>query len=101
MNRFDNAVKYSPEGAPIDVCLKREDMDGGIELSVRDFGPGIEPEKRDHIFDRFFQATEESGRSGLGLGLWLSRNIVELHGGELIAEFPPGGGSRFVIRLRR
>jgi signal transduction histidine kinase len=98
MNLFDNAMKYSPDGAPIQVTLTKKDA-GDLELSVRDFGPGIEPDKRDHIFDRFYQANDGYARTGLGLGLYLSRNIIELHGGELVAEFPPDGGTRFVVRL--
>jgi len=98
MNLLDNAMKYSPDGARIEVSLD-EPPGGGVHVAVRDFGPGIEPDERDRIFDRFYQAGDHSGRSGLGLGLYLSRSIVELHGGELTAEFPPDGGTRFVIRL--
>jgi signal transduction histidine kinase len=97
MNLFDNAIKYSPEGTSIDVSLVREDH-GSIELAVRDHGPGIPAQMRERIFDRFFQAEPDSSR-GLGLGLYLCRNIVELHGGELAAEYPPDGGTRFCIRL--
>jgi signal transduction histidine kinase len=97
-NLLDNAMKYSGRGSAIDIELRR--LDGaGAELSVRDHGPGIAPEKREHIFDRFFQADPED-RRGLGLGLYLCRTIVELHGGELTAEFPRDGGTRFCIRLR-
>ena len=98
MNLLDNAMKYSPDGAPIEVRLHRDEL-GRVQISTRDFGPGIDTDKREHIFDRFFQGNCSAGGSGLGLGLYLSRNIVELHGGELTAEFPPEGGARFVICL--
>ena len=54
---------------------------------------------RDRVFERFFQAHAEGYRSGMGLGLYISRQIVELHGGQIEAEFPPDGGTRFVVRL--
>ena len=98
MNLLDNAIKYAPDGAHIAVSVRR-DSDQRIELAVRDFGPGVEPDKRDQIFERFYQASDQHGRSGLGLGLYLSRSIIELHGGELNADFPRDGGTRFVIHL--
>jgi signal transduction histidine kinase len=51
------------------------------------------------LFDRFYQAHGEGHFGGLGLGLYISRQIVELHGGQIRAEFPPDGGTRFVVRL--
>ena len=100
MNLIDNAVKYSPETSPIEVALREVGPDG-MELCVRDYGPGIEPSKRARIFERFFQAhdTASSSRTGLGLGLYLCRTIVELHGGTISAEFPADGGTRFVLQL--
>jgi signal transduction histidine kinase len=97
MNLFDNAIKYSPDGGQIEVLLWREDSEH-VCMNVRDHGPGIAAAKRGHIFDRFFQAEPETGR-GLGLGLYLCRTIVELHGGELTAEYPPDGGTCFRICL--
>jgi signal transduction histidine kinase len=97
-NLLDNALKYSPEGGAVEVSLCGLDG-GGAEVSVRDFGLGIPLEKRGHIFERFYQAHGEGHRSGLGLGLFISRQIVTLHGGEIHAEFPPDGGTRFVVRL--
>jgi PAS domain S-box-containing protein len=100
-NLLDNAVKYSPNGGDIKVVLARVG-DDAAELSVRDHGLGIPPDKRDEIFERFYQAHGNgSNRSGLGLGLYVSRQIVEMHGGSIRAEFPVDGGSRFVVRLPR
>src|ERR1700687_4003788 len=97
-NRLDNAIKYSPEGGPIEVVVSRPTGDR-MEIAVRDHGIGIPPEKRTLIFERFYQAHGNGHKSGLGLGLYVSRQIVELHGGEIIVEFPSDGGSRFIVRL--
>ena len=97
-NLLDNAIKYSPEGGTIEVVVSRPTGDR-MEIAVRDHGLGIPPEKRALIFERFYQAHGNGHKSGLGLGLYVSRQIVELHGGELTAEFPSDGGSRFIVRL--
>jgi signal transduction histidine kinase len=68
-----------------------------VEIAVRDRGVGVAPEHRDRIFERYFQAHET--RTGMGLGLYISRAIVERHGGTIRAEFPDDGGSRFVVTL--
>jgi len=97
VNLIDNAVKYSPDGGQIDVAVTQRGA--LVEVSVRDHGLGIPRDQRGHIFERFYQAHSERHRSGLGLGLFISRQIVELHGGRIRAEFPRGGGTRFVVRL--
>jgi signal transduction histidine kinase len=97
-NLVENAIKYSPDGGMIEIAVARGD--GGFALvSVRDHGIGIPPEKRGEIFDRFFRAHADDHRSGLGLGLYISRQIVALHGGEIAAEFPADGGTRFIVKL--
>ena len=68
-------------------------------LSVRDRGLGIPEEHRAHIFDRFHQAHAVNYRSGMGLGLHISREIVMLHGGRIGVDFPADGGSHFSVRL--
>lgn len=97
-NLLDNAVKYSPDHGAIDVSARSAGQ-GWIELSVRDHGLGIPVDRRAHIFERFYQAHEQGYRSGMGLGLFICRQIVELHGGEIRAEFPRDGGTRFVVTL--
>lgn len=96
-NLVDNAFKYSPAGSPVEVKL--ETTPSALTIAVIDHGIGIPPERREHIFERFYQAHPESYRSGLGLGLFLSRHIVEQLGGTLTVGFPEAGGTRFLIRL--
>ena len=97
-NLLDNAVKFSPQGGRIDVTVSVL-TPGRVQLSVRDRGIGIPLEHRDGIFDRFYQAHTDSYRSGMGLGLYISRQIVELHGGRLEVGFPPDGGTCLVAHL--
>ncbi|MBI4492398.1 MAG: response regulator [Chloroflexi bacterium] len=97
-NLVDNAVKFSPAGGQIDIELSTPDA-GTVRLAVRDRGLGIPPEHRAHVFDRYYQAHARGHAGGMGLGLYISRQIVHLHGGELAAEFPPDGGTRFVVTL--
>jgi signal transduction histidine kinase len=97
-NLLDNAIKYSPDGGRVDVALRTLDT-GTIELSVRDQGIGIPSEKRDQIFQRFYQAHDGGHRSGMGIGLFVSQQIIELHGGAIHVEFPPDGGTCFIIHL--
>jgi PAS domain S-box-containing protein len=94
-NLIDNAIKYSPAGGPVEVGL---DRDGGSAIiTVRDHGIGVAPEHRSRLFERFYQAHPD--RSGMGLGLHITRSFVEIHGGTITAEFPEDGGTRFVVRL--
>jgi signal transduction histidine kinase len=97
-NLIDNAVKYSPHGSQIDVEVSTPCHDR-VEISVRDRGPGIPAEQRSHIFERFYQADVRSHSSGLGLGLYISRQIVEFHGGRIWVDFPADGGARFAFDL--
>ena len=97
-NLLDNAIKYSPTGGQIRIELEQPSR-GVARLAVVDHGVGIEPERRQHIFDRFYQAREGDHVSGMGLGLYISRQIVELHGGSIEPEFPSDGGTRFVVEL--
>jgi K+-sensing histidine kinase KdpD len=97
VNLVNNAIKYSPEGGTIDIAAMQH---GDVaQVAVRDHGLGIPPEHWGHIFDRFYQAHACSHRSGMGLGLYISRQIVDLHGGSITADFPADGGTRFVVTL--
>jgi signal transduction histidine kinase len=97
-NLLDNASKYSREASTIHVVL-REDGDT-IQLSVRDEGEGIAPEDVPKLFDRFFQAKRARERKGgLGLGLYITKGLVEAHGGTLTVETSSGVGSTFQVRM--
>jgi signal transduction histidine kinase len=97
---LDNAVKFSPTGTRIDVVVSTDGT--SLRLTARDRGEGIRPEKRAHLFDSFREAEQPdhlTRRRGIGLGLYVSREIVHLHGGRVDVQSPPGGGTRFVVTL--
>lgn len=99
-NVLDNAIKYSPEGGPITVDVS--EADDWVQITVTDRGIGVPPEHRARVFDRFYQVDPRPDRlGGMGLGLYISRQIVELHGGRLEMEFPEEGGTRVRIHLPR
>jgi signal transduction histidine kinase/CheY-like chemotaxis protein len=93
-----NAIKFTPRGGAIEVSLETNDQ---ACITVRDTGPGIDPEFLPRIFDRFTQADSSPTRrtGGLGVGLSLVRELVERHGGEITVENNPSGGAIFLIRL--
>jgi signal transduction histidine kinase len=93
---LDNALKFG-EGKPIDVRLRADVTEA--ELSVRDHGMGIPPERLQWLFDPFERAVPKEHFGGLGLGLYIARMIVEAHGGAIRAISHPGGGATFVVRI--
>lgn len=95
-NLVHNALKFTPAGGRISV--EGRSNEGVVEVIVRDTGAGMRPEEIAVIFDRLRQV-EKRGRRALGLGLYISRSIVESHGGRIRAESLPGGGSVFVFTL--
>jgi signal transduction histidine kinase len=99
-NLVDNAVKYSPEGGPVRVSATRDG--DGVIVEVRDEGIGIPDALNDRVFDLFFQAESDAQRrfGGLGLGLYISRAIVEAHGGRISAERNAAAGHGTVMRVR-
>jgi two-component system sensor histidine kinase MprB len=92
-NLLDNAAKWSPPGATIDVRLRAG------ELTVRDRGAGIAATDRQQVFDRFYRADAARGRPGSGLGLAIVRQVAEGHGGTVAAEAAAGGGALLRLRL--
>jgi signal transduction histidine kinase len=97
-NLLDNARKYSPDGAPIVVTVSNEEE--RVRFGVRDAGPGIEPDDREAVFERFRRA-DRSGKPGAGLGLYICRGLVQAHGGELQVGESPEGGAEFSFWLPR
>ena len=98
-NLVDNAIKYSPAGGPVRVTIAPSGA--SIRITVTDKGLGIPPEHRDRIFDRFHQAHVERRLGGMGLGLYISREIVELHGGTLTCEESTEAGTRMAVTVPR
>jgi two-component system sensor histidine kinase MprB len=92
-NLLDNAAKWSPPEGKIDVGVR----DG--EVIVRDRGPGIADEDLPFVFDRFYRAPSARGMPGSGLGLAIVKQVAESHGGDVIVERPPDGGTRMRLRL--
>jgi two-component system sensor histidine kinase BaeS len=99
-NLLDNALRHTPEGGTVRITCRRSGQ--GVEIEVADTGEGIEPAHLSHVFDRFYRADPARNRSngGSGIGLTISKALVEAHGGELSAHSEgPGLGARFVVRL--
>lgn len=96
---LDNALKYTPDGAPIEV----EAAAAGerVRVSVRDHGAGIPPDALPHIFERFYQADEARSNGGAGLGLAIARALAEGQGGTIAVASQVGQGSTFTIELPR
>jgi PAS domain S-box-containing protein len=99
-NLLTNAIKFTPKGGRVQVRLER--IDSHVEFAVSDTGQGIDPEFLPHVFDRFRQADSSSTRRhrGLGLGLSIVRQLVELHGGTVTAHSAgEGEGTTFKVKL--
>jgi two-component system phosphate regulon sensor histidine kinase PhoR len=98
-NLLDNAVKFSPEGAP--VVVRVWNQAGHPGFSVEDLGPGIAKSERDKIFQRFYQVdrSRSKQRPGTGLGLAIVKHIAQLHGATVDVEGDVGQGSTFVVRF--
>jgi signal transduction histidine kinase len=99
-NLVVNAIAHAPETERIDIGVRREPTGDAAVISVQDYGPGIPPEALPAIFSRFFQADGPSrGQHGLGLGLYIAREIVAAHGGALDVSSVVGEGATFTVRL--
>lgn len=99
INLISNAVKFTPEGGTITVGI--EIINNIVKITVKDTGIGIEDEFKDKIFDRFNQIVDKNAevRGGSGLGLTITRQIVDLHKGNIYVESEIGNGSSFIIEL--
>lgn len=100
-NLIGNALRYSPEGSPLEICV-RADAERGVGLfEVIDHGEGIPEQFRSKIFDRFWRADNSRNREtgGTGLGLSIVQSIIAAHGGTVSAHETPGGGATFRVEL--
>jgi K+-sensing histidine kinase KdpD len=96
-NLISNAHKFAAKGGHIAVILAKDD--GQLRLTVRDDGPGIPIDQQERIFDKFYVVTGSRGLTGVGLGLYIARQLVELHGGHIWVESEPGKGAAFHVVL--
>ncbi|MBP2656462.1 MAG: integral rane sensor signal transduction histidine kinase [Firmicutes bacterium] len=99
----ENAVKYTPENGAVTVQIDRAECSGAayVRLLVQDTGPGVQPEDRERIFERFFRADKARSRNteGMGLGLSIAKWIVDAHQGRIYVKNNPGGGSQFIVLI--
>ncbi|AZZ36758.1 hypothetical protein CIK05_08125 [Bdellovibrio sp. qaytius] len=100
-NLLNNAIHYSPEGSPIEVSLTA--TPAVVRVSIKDYGPGISKALQEKLFTRFFRviSNESAIYPGLGLGLYISRTIIEKHGGTIGLNSEEGHGSTFYFDLPR
>lgn len=98
LNLLSNALKFTPRGGSVAVRVRV--TPGQVFVSVADTGRGIEPDKLEHVFDRFLQTDKaDPPPHGMGLGLALCRRIAQGHGGTIVAESQPGKGATFTVSL--
>ena len=95
-NLVSNAIKYGNR-LPVEVLV--DARDGAAVLVVKDRGIGIEPQHLPRLFERFERGSNTTGYTGLGLGLWIAKKMVEAHGGRIEVESVPNAGSTFTVTL--
>lgn len=98
-NVVNNAVKYTPAGGTVTLCAQM--LDGFCRVDVADSGPGIPEAEQGEIFNRFYRGAGTRTAEGLGLGLYLARQILTLQGGYIKVSSTPGNGSTFSLYLPR
>jgi signal transduction histidine kinase len=99
---LDNALKFTPSGGTVDLRLAgaaRAAGGSGVLMRVTDSGPGVPPEERELIFERFKRGRDTAGQAGFGLGLAIGRELAERMGGELELDASFGPGARFTLTL--
>jgi two-component system, OmpR family, sensor histidine kinase KdpD len=98
-NLIENALHYTPAGTPVEISVQVTGEE--MTISIADYGPGIPPNDRERIFDKFYRVlgTQRKGKEGSGLGLAVCRGLVEAHGGHIWVENRNGGGAIFRFTL--
>ena len=106
-NLLSNAFKFTPDGGRVGVVITPLAPplsirgDGGVKIQITNTGPGIPPDKIDHIFDRFYQVDDSQTRhyEGTGIGLALVKEMVELHHGQITVASDPGKDTTFIVTI--
>lgn len=98
-NLLDNAIKYAPAGTTITVTVR--ELERAVEILVTDEGPGIAPEEREHIFEKFYRAETARKVGGTGLGLSFVAQVVRLHRADVLVASTPGRGATFSLRFNK
>jgi signal transduction histidine kinase len=110
VNLLTNAIKFTPDNGQIELAADLNEEEDGARIKVEDRGVGLEPQALEHLFQPFFTQFDPSRHSsgdfgfckrGLGLGLSISKQFVEMHGGRILAESVEGGGTRVTVRFPR
>jgi signal transduction histidine kinase len=97
VNLIENAVKHTAGGTPITIAAHQ--VLGAVEISVHDDGPGIPREHQLRLFDKFYRVYASAAAPGAGIGLAISKGLVEAHGGSIWVESEPGSGTTFRFTL--
>jgi signal transduction histidine kinase len=97
LNLLDNARQYSPPDTPIRISAHQHN--NAVVIAVADQGQGIPSEEMPHIFDRFYRSSHQRKGVGIGLGLYITKALVEAHGGRVWVESEVGEGSTFYLTL--
>jgi PAS domain S-box-containing protein len=97
INLLSNAIKYSDPGAKVKITAEKSQ--GELLVKISDSGIGMTPEVQKHLFERFFRAEDKLARGGAGLGLYITKQIVDAHGGKIRVESKPNEGSTFSVTI--
>jgi signal transduction histidine kinase len=99
MNLIGNAIKYTPENGTVQVALTADEQ--RVSIDIRDTGIGIAPQDQEHVFEKFYRASDDKVQAvaGTGLGLAIAHEVARLHGGDIHLQSEPGQGSTFTIEL--
>lgn len=97
VNLLENAIKFTPEGSPIEITARVEKRE--LVIGIADRGPGIPPGSEERLFEKFYRASEGAGQRGVGLGLAICKGFIEAHGGWIRAENREPGGALFRFAL--
>ena len=96
-NLIWNAYKFTPDHGKVSIHVDHTDT--GLDLIIEDSGRGIPQDKLNSIFEKFTQASLKDRKLGTGLGLWICKRVLELHGGSIRVESEEGHGSRFILSI--